>query len=45
MKMKKLMTASVLVIGLGLSSAAIANDQNQNNDAGNCSPSAPMAQI
>ena len=35
MKMKKLMTASALVIGLGLSSAAIANDQNQNNNAGN----------
>ena len=35
MKMKKLMTASVLVIGLGLSSAAIANDQNQDNNAGN----------
>jgi hypothetical protein len=35
MKMKTLMTASALVIGLGLSSAAIANDQNQNNNAGN----------
>jgi len=35
MKMKKLMTASALVIGLGLSSTAIANDQNQNNTAGN----------
>ena len=35
MKMKKLMTASVLVIGLGLSSAALANDQNQGNTANN----------
>jgi hypothetical protein len=34
MNMKKLMTASVLVIGLGLSNAALANDQNQNNNAG-----------
>lgn len=33
MKMNKLMTASALVIGLGLSSAAMANDQNQTNDA------------
>ena len=35
MNMKKLMTASALVIGLGLSSAAVANDQNQNNQANN----------
>lgn len=35
MNMKKLMTASVLVIGLGLSSAAMANDQNQANTANN----------
>ncbi len=35
MNMKKLMTASALVIGLGLSSAAFANDQNQNNTANN----------
>jgi hypothetical protein len=34
MNMKKLMTASALVIGLGISSAAMANDQNQNNNAG-----------
>jgi hypothetical protein len=38
--MKKLMTASALVIGLGLSNAAIANDQNQANTAnGNTSAS------
>jgi hypothetical protein len=35
MNMKKLMTASALVIGFGLSSAAMANDQNQNNTANN----------
>jgi hypothetical protein len=35
MNMKKLMTASVLVIGLGLSNAALANDQNQGNTANN----------
>ncbi len=35
MNMKKLMTASALVIGLGLSSAAMANDQNQGNTANN----------
>jgi hypothetical protein len=35
MNMKKLMTASALVIGFGLSSAAIANDQNQSNTANN----------
>jgi hypothetical protein len=35
MKIKKIMTASALVIGIGLSSAAIANDQNQGNDASN----------
>ena len=34
MNMKKFATASILVIGLGLSSAAMANDQNQNNNAG-----------
>jgi uncharacterized membrane protein YfhO len=35
MNMKKLMTASALVIGLGLSGTAMANDQNQNNTANN----------
>ncbi len=35
MNMKKLMTASALVIGFGLSSAAMANDQNQGNTANN----------
>jgi hypothetical protein len=33
MKVKSYLTASVLVIGLGLSSAALANDQNQANTA------------
>lgn len=33
MKMKNLLTASALVIGLGLSGAAMANDQNQGNTA------------
>jgi hypothetical protein len=35
MKVKSYLTASVLVIGLGLSSAALANDQNQANTANN----------
>jgi hypothetical protein len=35
MNMKKLMTASALVIGLGLSGTAMANDQNQANTANN----------
>ena len=35
MNMKKFATASILVIGLGLSSAAMANDQNQGNTANN----------
>lgn len=39
MMIKKLMTASALVIGLGLSGAAMANDQNQNNNAGGNSAS------
>jgi hypothetical protein len=33
MKFKSYLTASVLVIGLGLSNAAFANDQNQGNTA------------
>jgi hypothetical protein len=35
MKVMKLISASALVLGLGLSNAALANDQNQNNDANN----------
>ncbi len=35
MKMYKLLTTSALIFGLGLSSAALANDQNQGNNANN----------
>ncbi len=35
MKVRKIMMSSALVIGLGLSSAAMANDQNQGNTANN----------